>query len=72
MKNDYYKEKYEKLLEENKALEKSIKTLTDRMEYLEEANYLQEKIINNYKKIYEEDFKDENSLRPKPSLKFDS
>lgn len=80
MKNDDYKEKYEKLMKETKILIKSNKKLSDRVEYLEDMNMLQEKIINSFKKMYKRDFEDDNDNRiPEPSpevldmiLKFDS
>ena len=63
--DDDYKEKYEKLLDYNNILLKSNKRLSDRVEFLENMNGLQEKIITSFKNMYRRDFKRGNNLRPK-------
>lgn len=62
--NDDYKEKYEKLLEENKMMQKTLKRMENRMEYLGDMYVMSKIIIENYDKMYKEDHKDEISLRP--------
>lgn len=67
-----YKEKYEKLLEENKMMQKTLKRMENRMEYLGDMYVMSKIIIENYDKMYKEDHKDEISLRPEKINKNDT